>query len=65
MKRFHTISSFYNAVQEKSNPDKSPGRKREGLTTPCESAIRNLLNYSKALSVLQTRDAGTLNLVMN
>ena len=64
MKRNATISSFYNAVQEKSTPGKMPGRKRE-RTSPCESAIRNLLNYSKALSILETRDTGTLNLVMN
>ena len=64
MKRNATISSFYNVVQEKSTPGKGPGRKR-GSGTPCESAIRNLLNYSKALSVLHTRDTGILNLVMN
>lgn len=64
MKRNATISSFYNVVQEKSTPGKMPGRKRE-KGSPCESAIRNLLNYSKALSVLTTRDTGTLNLVMN
>jgi hypothetical protein len=64
MKRNATISSFYNAVQEKSTRGKIPGRKRE-KRAPCESAIRNLLNYSKSLSVLNTLSAGTLNLVMN
>lgn len=64
MKRNATIYSFYNVVQEKSTPEKTSGRKR-GKGSPCESAIRNLLNYSKALSVLATRDAGILNLVMN
>jgi hypothetical protein len=65
MKRNHTIYSFYSVVQEKSTPGKIPGRKREKGSSPCESAIRNLLSYSKALSVLKTRDAGILNLVMN
>jgi hypothetical protein len=64
MKRNATISSFYNVVQEKSNPGKISGRRRK-KGVPCESAIRNLLNYSKALSILTTRDTGTLNLVMN
>jgi hypothetical protein len=64
MKRNATISSFYNVVQEKSNPVKMPGRRKE-KGAPCESAIRNLLSYSKALSVLTTRDTGILNLVMN
>jgi hypothetical protein len=54
MKRNHTIYSFYSVVQEKSTPGKPLGRKREKSASPCE-----------ALSVLKTRDAGTLNLVMN
>ena len=64
MKRNATISSFYSTVQGKSTPDKMKGRKRAS-GSPCESVIRNLLNYSKALSVLQTKDTGILNLVMN
>jgi hypothetical protein len=32
---------------------------------PSESVIRNILNYSKALSVYNTQDTGTINLVMN
>jgi len=65
MKRNATIYSFNSVLQEKSTPGKTPGRKREKSSSPCESAIRNLLNYSKALSVLETRETGTLNLVMN
>ena len=34
-------------------------------TSPSESVIRNLLNYSKALAVLKTENTGYLNLVMN
>ena len=64
MKRNPTISSFYNVVQEKSTRGRVPGRKRE-KSAPRESAIRNLLNYSKSLSVLNTINTGTLNLVMN
>jgi hypothetical protein len=37
---------------------------RNGVS-PSEQVIRNILNYSKALSVLKTRETGFVNLVMN
>jgi hypothetical protein len=37
---------------------------RNGVS-PSEQVIRNILNYSKALSVLKTRETGFINLVMN
>jgi hypothetical protein len=37
---------------------------RNGVS-PSELVIRNILNYSKALSVLRTRETGFVNLVMN
>jgi hypothetical protein len=33
--------------------------------SPSEYTIRNILNYSLALSVIQTKDTGCVNLVMN
>jgi hypothetical protein len=33
--------------------------------SPGEFVIQNLLNYSKALEVLKTRDSGIVSLVMN
>jgi len=33
--------------------------------SPSEQVIRNLLNYSSALSVLKTRGTGFVNLMMN
>jgi hypothetical protein len=35
------------------------------IKSPLKSTIRNLLNYSKALSVMQTKDHWKLGLVMN
>jgi len=32
---------------------------------PDESIISNLISYSKALTVLKTKDLGTVNLLMN
>lgn len=40
-------------------------RKYRNVTSPRESVIRNLLNYSKALAVIPTAETGYINLVMN
>ena len=57
-----------------SSPQKSGTRTRKHIlkkkngkkrVSPSEQVIRNLLNYSKALSVLKTRETGFVNLVMN
>ena len=37
---------------------------RNGVS-PSEQVIRNILNYSRALAVLNTRETGFVNLVMN
>ncbi len=33
--------------------------------SPSEYVIRNILNYSRALSIIKTHEAGTLKMVMN
>jgi hypothetical protein len=33
--------------------------------SPGENVIRNILSYSKALAILKTEQAGTINWVMN
>jgi len=61
MKRTATIYSLNTKVNAGS-PDVRRMRNANG---PSKSVIRNILNYSKALSVLQTKDAGIIHLVMN
>jgi len=43
----------------------SEKRRKRNEMHPSESVIRNILNYSKALSVFNTQDTGIINLVMN
>jgi len=44
----------------------SPDRRRKKHEmSPSESVIRNILNYSKALTVFKTPETGIINLVMN
>jgi len=61
MKRTATIYSLISRVNDPS-ADK---RRRRQQVSPSESVIRNLLNYSKALTVLKTPETGFINLVMN
>ncbi|GEM_PF-1107212 len=65
MKRKTTTCPSCNVVLENSVPHKNQGRKRKTSMSPSESIIRNLLSYSKALSVIKSKEIGTLNLVMN
>jgi hypothetical protein len=48
-----------------SSPGLSRKRKKDPMVSPSESVIRNILNYSKALAVIKTRESGLFNLVMN
>jgi hypothetical protein len=52
-------------LSSKVNSTPSDKRRRRTEINPSESVIRNILNYSKALSVYSTQDAGIINLVMN
>lgn len=63
MKRSFTFS-YGNSVSEgKSNSDN--GQKNNKNVSPRDYVIRNILNYSKSLSTCQTRQTGTMFLVMN
>ncbi len=61
MKR--TATFFQVTPRVSSNP--SDKRRKRDEMNPSESVIRNILNYSKALSVCATKDTGIINLVMN
>ena len=64
MKRTATIFSL-TPFQPKVN-DPSPEKlRRRKVVSPSESVIRNLLNYSKALTVLKSTETGFINMVMN
>jgi len=57
-------ATFY-SLNTKVNADSPENRKMSNANGPSKSVIRNILNYSKALAVLQTKDAGMINLVLN
>ncbi len=61
MKRAATIYSLIS----KENVNSSDDKRKKNETGPSASVIRNILNYSKALSVLHTKDAGMIHLVLN
>jgi hypothetical protein len=52
-------------MTSKVNDPSTEKRRRSKEVSPSESVIRNLLNYSKALTVLQTNDTGFIHMVMN
>jgi len=52
-------------LTSKGNITSSDRRRKRNEMSPSESVIRNILNYSKALSVLKTPETGIINLVMN
>jgi hypothetical protein len=64
MKRTATFYSL-TSYPSKANEVPSDNRRRRKVVSPSESVIRNLLNYSKALTVLSTAETGYINLVMN
>jgi len=63
MKRQATIYSLNSRSKENGFSYKL--RKSSKEVSPSDSVIRNILNYSKALTVLATHDAGIIRLVMN
>jgi hypothetical protein len=50
--------------RKKQRPERGLTMRRNGVS-PGEYVIRNLMNYSKALSVLNTKETGIVNVVMN
>jgi hypothetical protein len=58
---FYPLTPLHSKVNEFSADKK----RRRKVVSPSESVIRNLLNYSKALTVLKTAETGYINLVMN
>jgi len=64
MKRTATIFSLTSFHSKVSDPSVEKRRSRK-VVSPSESVIRNLLNYSKALTVLKTTQTGYINMVMN
>jgi len=48
----------------KNQPD-TAHLKRALLAGPGEQALKNIFAYAKALDVMQTKTAGTVNLIMN
>lgn len=64
MKRSATLDSLTPSQSTAHDPSADKRRRRKTVS-PGESVIRNLLAYSKALTVLETNDHGYINLVMN
>ena len=64
MKRSATLYSL-NTNISKENGFSAEGRKNRKEVSPSDSVIRNILNYSKALTILSTHDTGIIRLVMN
>jgi hypothetical protein len=62
----HLTSVPSNKKSVKRDPAAFPQKKSERHdVSPREFVIRNILNYSLALSVIQSQEAGIINLVMN
>ena len=64
MKRSATLYSL-NAKMSKENGFSTISRKNAKEVSPSDSVIRNILNYSQALTILQTQDSGIIRMVMN
>jgi hypothetical protein len=64
MKRTATFYSLTSGQKQQNDPSAEACRMRKSVS-PRESVIRNLLNYSKALAVLNTNETGFINMVMN
>lgn len=64
MKRHATIFSLKQETS-KENGFSAEFRKNRKEVSPSDSVIRNLINYSKALTILNTHDSGIIRLVMN
>ncbi|MCX6240590.1 MAG: hypothetical protein NTX43_02135 [Bacteroidetes bacterium] len=64
MKRQATFYSLNSRIS-KENSFSNEFRKNGNKVSPSDSVIRNLLNYSRALTILKTQDTGIIRLVMN
>ncbi len=64
MKRYATFYSL-NPDASKENSFSCNFRKNRKNVSPSDSVVRNILNYSKALTILNTHDTGMIRLVMN
>jgi hypothetical protein len=58
---FYQLTSF----PSKTNGAAFENRRKPREVSPSESVIRNLLSYSRALTVIKTRETGFINLLMN
>jgi hypothetical protein len=58
---FYPLTRYHS----KSNEPVEEKRRVRKVVSPSESVIRNLLNYSRALQIIRTQDAGMINLLMN
>lgn len=64
MKRSATLYSL-NSKMSKENGFSAKFRKNPKEVSPSDSVIRNILNYSQALTILHTHDSGIIRMVMN
>jgi len=64
MKRYATFYSL-NSNTSKEKSFSNDLRKNSKKVSPSDSVIRNILNYSKALVILNTNGSGIIRLVMN
>jgi len=64
MKRYATFYSL-NSNTSKEKSFSNDLRKNSKEVSPSDSVIRNILNYSKALVILNTNGSGIIRLVMN
>ncbi len=58
----HSVLSSGRSASMRQTDDSFKGPK---AVSPSESVIRNLLSYSRSLTVLQTKNSGYIPLVMN
>jgi hypothetical protein len=70
MRRHLTLNSLTSvpSIRKSVTTDSKPLPKRKSErhdVSPREFVIRNILNYSLALSVIQTQEAGFVKMVMN
>jgi len=59
-----SLSEPETSFRNNKSPFRATKMKRNSVS-PGEIVIRNLMNYSKALSVLNTKETGIVNVVMN
>jgi hypothetical protein len=70
MRRSLTLSSLTSFSSEHktvsySRKFNSSKKKERHDVSPSEFVIRNILNYSRALAVVQTKETGNMRMIMN